>query len=66
MLGLDVYGIHSICSVYEVSGLVVFVAFMGHWGWTLGVFYSINGVYGHWGWMFGASTEFVLFMECLG
>ena len=26
---------YGVCSVYEVSGLVVFVAPMGHWGWTL-------------------------------
>ena len=42
MFRLDVCGVH-------VSGLVVFVAAMGRWGW-----------------MFGASTAFVLFMECLG
>ena len=35
MFGLDVCGIHSICSVYELSGLVAFVAPMERWDWTL-------------------------------
>ena len=65
MFGLDVCGVHSVCSFYEVSGLVAFVAPMGRWDWTL-VVYSINSIYGHWGWMFGASTAFVLSLECFG
>ena len=38
---MDVRLVHSICSVYEAFGPVifmafrVFVAFVGHWGWTL-------------------------------
>ena len=35
MFGLDVCGVHSVCSVYEVSGLVAHVAPMGHWDWPL-------------------------------
>ena len=66
MFGLDVCGVHSVCSVYEVSGLVVFVAPMGVLGLDPRGVYGINSVYGHWGWMFGASTAFVLLMECLG
>ena len=41
MFGLDVCGVHSVCSVYEVSGLVVFVAPMGRWDWTLVAFMGI-------------------------
>ena len=42
----------AICSNYEAFGLVVlrhlrvFVAFMGHWGWTFVVFYSVCCIYG--------------------
>ena len=41
MFGLDVCGVHSACSVYEVSGLVVFVPPMGCWGWTLVAFTAL-------------------------
>ena len=41
MFGLDVCGVHSVCSLYEVSGLVVFVAPMGHWGWILVAFTAL-------------------------
>ena len=61
--GLDVCGVHSVCSVYEVSGLVAFVAPMGHWDWTLVAFTALIAFMGI---GVGASTAFVLFMECLG
>ena len=41
---MDVRQVHSVCSVYEAFGPVifvafsVFVAFMGHQGWTVVVF----------------------------
>ena len=41
---MDVRQVHSVCSVYEAFGPVifvafrVFVAFKGHWGWTLVAF----------------------------
>ena len=41
---MDVHLVHSVCSVYEAFWPVifvafrVFVAFMGHWGWTLVAF----------------------------
>ena len=41
---MDVRQVHSVCSVYEAFGPVifvafsVFVAFMGHSGWTVVVF----------------------------
>ena len=41
---MDVHLVHSVCSVYEAFGPVifvafrVFVAFMGHWGWALVAF----------------------------
>ena len=44
VFGLDVCGIHSICSIYDVFRLVVFgvfrvsVVLMGRWGWTLVAF----------------------------
>ena len=49
---MDVRQVHSVCSVYEAFGPVifvafrVFVAFMGHWGWSLVAFDSIYGIYG--------------------
>ena len=45
---MDVRLVHSICSVYEAFGPVifvafrVFVAFMGHWGWTLVAFKELE------------------------
>ena len=65
MFGLDVCGVHSVSSFYEVSWLVAFVAPMGRWDWTLVACTALIAFMG-WGWMFGASTAFVLFMECLG
>ena len=41
MFGLDVCGVHSVCSVYEVSGLVAFVGPMGRWDWTLVAFTAL-------------------------
>ena len=44
MFELDVCGVHSVCSIYEAFGLIVFVAFrvfvayMGHWGGTVVAF----------------------------
>ena len=45
---MDVPQVHSVCNVYEAFGPVifvafrVFVAFMGHWGWTLVVFTELD------------------------
>ena len=45
---MDVRQVHSVCSVYEAFGPVifvafrVFVAFMGHWGWTLVAFTELE------------------------
>ena len=45
---MDVRLVLSICSVYEAFGPVifvafrVFVAFMGHWGWTLVAFKELE------------------------
>ena len=47
MFGLDVCGVHSACSVYEVSRLVVFVASMGVLGLDPRGVYGVNSVYGH-------------------
>ena len=41
MFGLDVCGVHSVRSFYEVSGLVAFVAPMGRWDWTLVAFTAL-------------------------
>ena len=41
MFGLDVCGVHSVRSVYEVSGLVAFVGPMGRWDWTLVAFTAL-------------------------
>ena len=69
----DRCGVHSICSVYQVFGLVVFcpfrvfAAFRGHWGGTFVAFTALVvfllgiGV-GHW-WRFSA---FVVFMRDAG
>ena len=38
VLGIDACWVYSVCSVYEAFGLVAFVAFMGHWSWTLVAF----------------------------
>ena len=38
VLGIDACWVYSVCSVYEAFGLIVFVAFMGHWSWTLVAF----------------------------
>ena len=56
----DVCEFHSVCSVYEAFGPVifvafrVFVAFMGHWGWTLVAFTALVVFMGRWGWTFVA------------
>ena len=48
----------AICSNYEAFRLVVlwhlecFVAFMGHWGWTLVLFTALIVFIGHQGWTF--------------
>ena len=48
LFGMDVRQVHSVCSVYEAFGPVifvafrVFVAFMGHWGWTLVAFTELD------------------------
>ena len=45
---MDVRQVHSVCNVYEAFGPVifvafrVFVAFMGHWGWTLVAFTELE------------------------
>ena len=38
---MDVCGVHSVHSVYEVSGLVAFVGPMGRWDWTLVAFTAL-------------------------
>ena len=49
---MDVHVVHSGCSAYEAFwpdifvAFRVFVAFMGHRGWTLEAFDSICGIYG--------------------
>ena len=45
---MDVCQVHSVCSVYEAFGPVIFVAFrmfvafMAHWGWTLVAFTELE------------------------
>ena len=61
-----VCGVHSVCGISEAFRLVVFVAFMGHWGGPLLTFTALIVFMGHWGWTFVVFTVFVLFMECFG
>ena len=54
MLGLDVCGFHSICSIYKAFGLVLLVAFrvlvvfMGDWGGTRLAFTVLVVFIGQW------------------
>ena len=48
LFGMNVRQVHSVCSIYEAFGPVifeafrVFIAFMGHWGWTLVAFTELE------------------------
>ena len=68
-LGWGACGVHSVCSVYEAFGLVVFFAafivfltFMGHWSGTLVAFTVFVLFMECWGWTFVAFTAFVSFI----
>ena len=67
-MGLDVCGVHSICSVYEAFRSVifvafrVFVAFMAHWGWTLVAFTELEVFRGRWVGRWWRLTAFMAFM----
>ena len=74
MLGLDVCGFHSICSIYKAFGLVLLVAFRvlvasvyGRLGWDSSGVYSVRSVYGALAVnVFVTFTVFVLFRKCWG
>ena len=71
---MDVRLVHSVCSVYEAFGPVIFVAFrvfvelLGHWGWTLVAFTELvvfRGVGQHLWHLWGVGVVHLALGSCL-